>query len=89
MATTTTGVKLDPETRERLKRLGEAKQRSTHWMVKEAIAQYLTNEERFELEKAEDEERWQRYLDTGTHIADDEMQEWLSGLAERAAKLAK
>ena len=30
------GVKLDDETRARLKELGCAKRRSTHWMVKEA-----------------------------------------------------
>ena len=33
MAATTAGVKLDGETRARLKKLGDARQRSTHWLM--------------------------------------------------------
>jgi len=39
MAATTMGVKLDEEMRHRLKSLGEAKQRSPHWLMKTAIAE--------------------------------------------------
>ena len=52
MAATTVGVKLDGETRARLKKLGDARQRSTHWLMKEAIARYLEAEERYELERS-------------------------------------
>ncbi len=37
MRTTTMGVKLDPEARERLKKLGAAKDRTPHWLMKKAI----------------------------------------------------
>ena len=46
MARTTVGVKLDDETRTRLKRLGEIKDRSVHWLMKEAIGRYVEAEER-------------------------------------------
>lgn len=59
MAATTIGVKLDAEIRERLRNLGEAKRRSTHWLMREAIARYLETEERYEREKAEDQAEWE------------------------------
>ena len=88
MGTPTTGVKLDEETRARLKRLAESKKRSAHWLMKEAIARYLEAEERYEQEKTEDEVRYQRYLDTSHHISQDEMMAWLDTLAEQAASKA-
>ena len=78
---TTTGIKLDAQTLERLKNLAEAKDRSVHWLMKEAIGRYLVDEERFEREKAEDEVRYQRFLDTGSHVADEEMHAWFDDLA--------
>ena len=88
MATATVGVKLDEKTRTRLKKLGQAKQRSTHWLMKDAIVRYLESEERYVEERVEDDSRWQRYLDTGTHLSDDGMTQWLEELAERAARKA-
>jgi predicted transcriptional regulator len=44
--TTTVGVKLDDETRDRLKNLGEVKQRSVHWLMREAIQDYIEKEEK-------------------------------------------
>jgi len=81
---TTIGLKLDDETRNRLQRLGEARDRSPHWLMKTAITQFLDREERIEQERLEDEARWQRWVETGTHIDHDEMTAWLDGLAARA-----
>lgn len=78
---TTTGIKLDTQTLERLKNLAEAKDRSVHWLMKEAIGRYLVDEERFEREKAEDEARYQRFLDTGSHVTAEEMDAWIDQLA--------
>lgn len=83
---TTTGIKLDPETHERLKYLAKAKDRSVHWLMKEAIGRYVAEEERFEREKAEDEARYQHYLDTGTHFSNEEMMDFLSDLRSQARK---
>ena len=84
MATTTVGVKLDEETRARLKNLGQAKQRSTHWLVKEAVARYLEVEERYERERAEDLARWQRYVETGHAVPHETVTAWLDELAAEA-----
>jgi len=43
MGGTTMGVKLDDDTRERLERVAEMKQRSVHWLMKDAIGRYLAH----------------------------------------------
>lgn len=89
MPTTNVGVKLDEETRARLKRLGAIRQRSTHWLMKDAIDRYLETEELYEREKAEDLERWQRYADTGNAISHEAMKKHLERLRDRAAREAE
>jgi predicted transcriptional regulator len=86
---TTTGIKLDEETRKRLQDLATAKDRSVHWLMKEAIGRYLAEEERFEREKAEDEARYQRFLDTGAHHSNEEMHAWFDELATQAQQRAE
>ncbi len=89
MKKSTMGVKLDQETRERLKALGEIRERSPHWLMTDAIHRYLDVEERFEEEKREDEERWQRYLDSDAFVSEDEMTARLETLADRARQKAE
>ena len=89
MADTTVGVKLDRETRDRLGRLGHAKDRSTHWMMKEAIGRYLNIEERYEREKREDEARWQRYVDTGHSISHTTVKKKIDELVARKRRKAR
>ena len=89
MTDTTVGVKLDQETRDRLGRLGYAKDRSTHWMMKEAIARYLDIEERYEQEKADDEARWQRYVETGHAVPHTEVKRRINELVVRKTRKAR
>lgn len=89
MNTTIVGVKLDNETRDRLKKLGEVRNRSPHWLMKEAIKRYLEVEEQHKQEKAEDQARYQTYLETGTHVSSADMTTWLDTLAEQAAQRAQ
>jgi predicted transcriptional regulator len=58
-ATHPTGVKLEPSLKTRLKKLGKAKHRTTHWLMKEAIAQYIEREEEAEQLKKDTLLRWQ------------------------------
>lgn len=83
---TSHGIKLDDQTRERLKQLGEKRDRSPHWLMREAIAQYLTREEGYEREKSEDMARWEQYLMTGKAIEGSEVESWLQ---KRAAKQSR
>jgi len=72
------GVKLTPELKVRLQRISEAKHRSTHWIMKEAIQQYVEREESTEQFKRETIEAWEEYQRDGLHITQNEMTGWLS-----------
>jgi predicted transcriptional regulator len=81
MANKTIGVKVDEQTRQRLRDLADAKRRTPHWLVKEAIAEYLTREERVERERHEDEGRWERYVLTDEAVPHERVRDWLGALA--------
>ncbi len=83
---TTVGLKLETKTRDRLKQLGEQKDRSTHWLMKRAISEYLEKEECFEREKEEDLQRWQNYQETGEAVSQTEMASFFEGLIGEAAE---
>ena len=76
------GIKLDPATRDRLKALAQRKERATHWVIKKAIEEYLTREARAEVEREEDEVRWNRYVATGDAIPNERVITWLDELAD-------
>lgn len=79
---TTQGIKLNEDTRQRLKVLGEKKKRSAHWLMCTAIEDYLEREEQYELEKAEDTKRWENYLITGNAVGHEKVESWLNDLAQ-------
>ncbi len=63
-----TNLKLDPELRDRLRRLAEARRRTPHWLMREAIVQYLAREEALERVRADALAAWNEYEATGTGI---------------------
>ena len=71
------GIKLPLAERERLKSLAEKKNRSSHWLAKEAISQYLDREEAAERFKQETIDRWEEYRTTGKAVPNDDVLEWL------------
>jgi predicted transcriptional regulator len=79
---TTQGIKLDDDTRTRLRALAEMKKRSPHWLMRTAIEDYLQREEQYEKEKAEDMARWENYLLTGEAIDNKAAKKWLRDLSE-------
>jgi predicted transcriptional regulator len=81
MGRTTIGIKIDEETRDRLRALAEARRRTPHWLVKEALAEYLTREEIRERERLEDEARWERFALTGEAVSQEDVVRWLDALA--------
>ena len=82
MGNTTLGVKVDDQVRRRLKALGEIKDRSPHWLLKAAIMEYLEKEEQAEQERCEDLERWQRYMDGGQAVGNEQAMQWLAQLEQ-------
>jgi predicted transcriptional regulator len=43
-ATRPMAIKIDEDTRARVKRLADARQRTPHWLMREAITQYVDRE---------------------------------------------
>lgn len=79
--TTSHGIKLDAETAARLRALGEARDRSPHWLMKTAILEYLEREEAYERMKREDMERWEHYQLTGEYVPHEKVAAWLKDVA--------
>jgi predicted transcriptional regulator len=70
-------VKLDPEEQQRLKALAETRQRKPHFLMKEALRQYLDREEQRESFHREAMESWREYQETGQHLTGAETAAWL------------
>ena len=73
-------VKLDQDTRDRLKRLADARDRSTHWMLREAVSQFVEREEKREAFRQAGLHAWKEYQATGQHVTHDEADAWLAKL---------
>lgn len=76
----TTSLKLDPATKTRLRRLAGARRRSAHWLMREAIEQYLGREEARERFRRDALAAWAEYQATGRHVPADEADAWLKRL---------
>ena len=75
-----TAIKIDQMTKERMKRLAEARNRSTHWLILEAIRQYVDREEKREDFRQSAIKAWEVYQATGEHLTLEEADNWLSRL---------
>jgi predicted transcriptional regulator len=76
----TTSLKLDAETKARLQRLADARRRSAHWLMREAIEQYVEREERREKLRQDALTAWDDYEATGRHVTAEEADAWLARL---------
>ena len=70
-------VKLDAEDHLRLKALAETRQRKPHFLMKEALRQYLDREEQRESFHQEAVDSWREYQETGLHLTGGEAAAWL------------
>ena len=75
-------VKLDVGTRARLESLAQARHRSAHWVMREAITQYVDREERRETFRQDTIKAWEAYRSTGLHVTADEADGWLAELEQ-------
>ena len=71
-------IKLDDYMRERIQSLAERKQRSAHWIMREAIRTYVEKEEARQSFLAAAEESWRDYQETGLHLTGEEVSAWLA-----------
>ncbi len=81
-ATQPVAVKLAPEVRARIKALAEARDRSPHWLMREAIAQYVEREEKRESFRQDALRAWSAYQETGIHVSAEDADAWLARLEE-------
>ncbi|MGA2424363.1 MAG: ribbon-helix-helix protein, CopG family [Terriglobales bacterium] len=76
----TTSLKIDLKTKERLQRLAAARRRSPHWVMREAIEQYVEREEKRERLRQDALAAWTHYQTTGLHATAEEADAWLAKL---------
>ncbi len=78
--TSTTSLKLDLEIKDRVQRLAAARRRSPHWVMLEAVEQYVEREEK-RLQFHQDAlAAWTDYQATGLHATAEEADAWLAKL---------
>jgi predicted transcriptional regulator len=76
----TTSLKLDSELKQRVQRLASARRRSAHWIMREAVEQYVGREEKREQFQADALAAWTDYQATGLHATAEEADAWLARL---------
>ena len=81
MATlSTTSLKLDSAMKERVHQLASARRRSPHWVMREAVEQYVEREEKREQLRQDVLAAWADYQTTGLHLTAEEADAWLAKL---------
>jgi predicted transcriptional regulator len=73
-------IKIDDDIKARVKRLADARHRTSHWLMREAIYQYVEREERREAFRQDTIKAWEDYRTTGLHVTDAEADAWLAQL---------
>ena len=72
-----TSLKLDDDLADRVRRLAGQRQRTPHWIMREAIRQYVAREEARESFRQEAFASWAAYRETGRHLSSEELNAWL------------
>lgn len=73
-----TSIKLDDGLKSRIQNLANLRHRSAHWIMREAISEYVEREEARENFKQEALTSWATYQQTGQHLTGQEIHDWLS-----------
>lgn len=75
-------IKIDEDTKARVKRLADARQRTPHWLMREAITQYVNREEKREAFRQDALHAWETFRATGQHVTADQADAWLAQLEQ-------
>jgi len=73
-----TSIKLSDHLKNRLQQLAKQRQRSMHWIMCQAIQDYINREEAQENFKQEAIASWQAFQTTGKHLQAQEIENWLN-----------
>ena len=73
-------VKIEPAIKQRVQRLALARNRTAHWVMHEAIVQFVDREEKREGVRQDAIAAWEAYQLTGLHVTMAEADSWLAKL---------
>ena len=73
-------IKIDADTKERVKRLADARNRTPHWLMREAIREYVDREEKREAFRQSAIRAWDDYRAHGAHVTQAQADAWLAKL---------
>lgn len=75
-------VKLDADVHARVRQLAKVQHRTPHYLMREAIAQYVEREEKREAFREEALMAWAAYRTDGLHVSHAEADAWLAQFEE-------
>ena len=78
--TTPVSVRLDESIKARMQELAGQRRRPAHWLMREAIEQYLDREEKRQAFLQTGKDAWEHYQATGQHVNGEEADAWLAQL---------
>jgi predicted transcriptional regulator len=73
-----TSLKIDDALKDRVRQLASQRRRSPHWIMLEAIQQYVDREEARESFRQEALASWAAYKETSRHLTGEEIRTWLN-----------
>lgn len=82
----TVALRLDEDMQARLKLLGKSRDRSPHYLMKEAVERYVSHEEAKEEEKRILNDRWEEYQLSGASLSQEEVEAQVSEMISSNAK---
>ena len=83
-----TSVRLDDDMKARVQTLAETHKRTSHWIMRKAITQYVAREEKREALRQDTLKAWDEFQTTEQHVTAEAIDDWLASWgsdAERAA----
>lgn len=78
----TVSVKLDSAMQDRIRQLADAQHRTPHWVMRQAIEQYVDRQEKRLAFQQAALRAWEEYQETGLHTTGDEVIAWLETWGE-------
>lgn len=75
-----TTLKVDQSIKDRVKRLADARHRTPHRVMLDAIYEYVEREEKREVFRQDGIRAWNEYQATGLHVTLEEADAWLAKL---------
>ncbi len=75
-------IKIDQDIKARVKRLADARKRTSHWLMRQAITQYVDREEKREAFRRDTLKAWEDFRENALHVTADEADAWMAQLEQ-------